>query len=70
METFGNTVEEVELDFFHRDSGAESVDDGFAVLFWDEDGDAGGETLLRDEDDGEGVVFFEDAERFEIAIIV
>ena len=51
-EEVGNFVEEIELDFFHREAGAEGVDDGFAAAAGEVDLDLDSETFFRDENGG------------------
>lgn len=63
-------IEEIEFDFFHGETSAESVDDGLAATLGEVDFDADTEAFFRDEDGGEVVVFLEDAKGSKFVVFV
>ena len=59
-------IEKIKLYFFHRESGAKSVNDCFATITREVYFDAKAETLFGDKNSGKMRIFFENAESFEI----
>ena len=63
-------VEEVEFDFLHGETATKGVDNGFAATARKINFDAETEAFFGDQDGGIIGTFFEDAECFEILVLV